>query len=347
LVFRFDQGGKVMLMRSWFLIGWIVTMAASFNCVADDNGVTTSNLAESRKAISSNGSTIQPHRLTSDHLPNPVLVHPNVISGGLPVGDAAFKELADRGIKTIVSVDGMKPDVQRATKYGMRYVHLPHGYDGVPTQRAKELGKAVRDLPGPIYIHCHLGKHRSPTAASVACVAAGMVPPHAAVGVLEVAGTDPHYRGLFQSARDAKPMTKQQLDAVNVSFRSVSKLPPFAEAMVDLEHTYANVLAIADAGWQPPQTHPGLDPSHQTLLLREHFTEMLRTNSLHAKPEEFRRLLIESEKSAKSLQTLLRQAGPGSPRSNLGQTAANHLQRISDHCKACHVQFRDVPLGEK
>ena len=114
-------------------------------------------------------------KLTARHLPNPVRVHEKVISGGLPEGDAAFAELKELGIKTVISVDGAKPDVPLAEKYGLQYVHLPHSYDGVPEQRAKELAKAVRDLPGPIYIHCHHGKHRSPAASAVACVGAGMI----------------------------------------------------------------------------------------------------------------------------------------------------------------------------
>src|SRR5688500_5709584 len=99
-----------------------------------------------------------PKKLAAEHLPNPWQDHPKVISGGLPEGDKAFKELADLGVKTVISVDVAKPDVALAKKYGLRYVHLPHGYDGVPELRAKELAKAVRDLPGPVYIHCHHGK---------------------------------------------------------------------------------------------------------------------------------------------------------------------------------------------
>src|SRR5688572_6774094 len=88
-------------------------------------------------------------KIASIHLPNPVRLHERVISGGLPEGEAAFAELKELGIKTVISVDGARPDVATAEKFGMRYVHLPHGYDGVPQVRAKELTKAVRDLPGP------------------------------------------------------------------------------------------------------------------------------------------------------------------------------------------------------
>src|SRR4051812_11985448 len=69
--------------------------------------------------------------LPTRYLPNTVRIHERVISGGLPEGDAAFEELKELGIKTLISVDGVKPDVAQAKKFGMRYVHLPHGYDGV------------------------------------------------------------------------------------------------------------------------------------------------------------------------------------------------------------------------
>lgn len=89
-------------------------------------------------------------KVSAKHLPNPVRVNAKVISGGLPEGDGAFAELKELGVKTIISVDGAKPDIAIAQKYGLRYVHLPHSYDGVPEDRGKELAKAVRDLPGTI-----------------------------------------------------------------------------------------------------------------------------------------------------------------------------------------------------
>ena len=80
-----------------------------------------------------------PQRIASTHLPNAYRLHAKVISGGQPEGDAAFKELRDLGVRTIISVDGATPDVATANKYGLRYVHLPHGYDDISTTRAKEL----------------------------------------------------------------------------------------------------------------------------------------------------------------------------------------------------------------
>lgn len=90
-----------------------------------------------------------------------------LLSGSVPEGDLGFQTLQKLGVKTIITVDGAKPDVERAKKFSMRYVHLPIGYDGVPADQGLRLAKAVRDLPGLIYMHCHHGKHRSPAAAVV------------------------------------------------------------------------------------------------------------------------------------------------------------------------------------
>ncbi len=107
------------------------------------------------------------------------------------------------GVRSIVSVDGAKPDVEMARAYGMRYVHLPHGYDGIPPARAESLAKAVSELQGPIYIHCHHGRHRSPAAASVACVSAGLIAADQALDVLKLAGTSKNYIGLYSSVAQA------------------------------------------------------------------------------------------------------------------------------------------------
>jgi protein tyrosine phosphatase (PTP) superfamily phosphohydrolase (DUF442 family) len=284
--------------------------------------------------------TSAPERLSTSHLPNAYRIHPKVISGGLPDGDPAFQELANLGVKTIISVDGATPDVALAKKHGLRYVHLPHGYDGVPSDRAKQLAKAVHDLPGPIYIHCHHGKHRSPTAAAVACVAAGLLSPTAADIILKTAGTAPTFRGLYQSARAAKPLTTDQLNQIKADFPETATIPPMAEAMVAIEHKHDALKQIAAANWRSPPDHPDLDPAHEALLLREEFEELLRTPAAQAKPPAFLQSLQDSHTATLELeQSLTTNASPN-------QLTAT-LHRITTHCTLCHQQFRDIPLGEK
>ncbi|PAY15943.1 hypothetical protein CKO51_29305 [Rhodopirellula sp. SM50] len=290
-----------------------------------------------------------PRRIDAQHLPNPIQVHPRVISGGLPDGEQGFEALQSLGVKTVISVDGMKPDLETAKKYGLRYIHLPHGYDGIPDERVKELAKAVRGFEGKIYIHCHHGKHRSPAAASVACVAAGLIPRSESLAILQLAGTSHHYRGLYESARVVTPLETASLDEWKMEFPESVDLPPMAEAMVAMEHTHEQLKQIAEAGWRSPADHPDLSPAHQVLLMREHFTELLRNDDVLKESDLFRQSLRDSEQAAEGLELALRAWVATSPAADAPppESVRRHAAAISANCKACHRQFRDVPLSEK
>ena len=319
------------------LIATLVLLA----CFQTGNGPVALRSQEASPTRASVEEAYTLHRIGARYLPNAIQVHRKVISGGVPKGEEGLRELVSMGVKTVISVDGQKPDAKRAVKYGLRYVHLPHGYDGVPPDRAKELAKAVRELDGPIYVHCHHGKHRSPAAATVACVGAGLIPQTHAVTVLEFAGTSPRYRGLFESARDAKPLDEALLDQIQVEFRETVQVPPMADAMVDIEQTHDNLMEIASSGWQTPAKHPDLDAAHEALLLREHFTELLRTDYVREQSEAFRELVRDSEKAAKALELALRERQAGTPNAEPPDALAVLSARIAANCKACHEKFRD------
>lgn len=310
--------------------------APAVPAASDVPGSTTIDFSRSR-----------PEKVMAEHLPNPWRLHPKVISGGLPSGEAAFQELAELGVRTLISVDGAKPDVELARKYGLRYVHLPHGYDGVPEGRAKELAKAVRDLPGPIYIHCHHGKHRSPAAATVACVGAGLLSPDHARGMLQVAGTSENYRGLYQSAQSAKLWDAALLDGLRVNFSAVAVVPPVAEAMIAMEQRLDHLQTLAATRWQSSAGQADLDPVHEALLLREHSTELLRTDEVRNRPEGFRELMIAGEAAARQLEVLLADwKRAGSP-SHPPEAVDRALAAVTQSCIACHRAYRDTPLTEK
>jgi hypothetical protein len=201
----------------------------------------------------------------------------------------------------------------------------------------------VRDLEGPIYIHCHHGKHRSPAAAGAACVALGLNAPEEALRLLETAGTSPRYQGLFAAVRGATPVSPAELDALQVEFRPVVAPPPLVEAMVELEHAHDRLRQIAAAGWRAPADHPDLAPAHEALLLREHFTELQRLEEVRRQPAGFLALLRESEAAATALETTLRAWRPAdaaaAPPPELDASAGI----IAHGCAACHEQYRDQP----
>src|SRR6185436_11585289 len=83
-------------------------------------------------------------------LHNAYRVTDKLVSGAAPETEQAFKDLQALGVKTIISVDGQKPDVESARRHGMRYVHLPISYSGVTADEGQRIAKALTELEGPI-----------------------------------------------------------------------------------------------------------------------------------------------------------------------------------------------------
>jgi hypothetical protein len=260
-------------------------------------------------------------------------IAPGVLSGAVPHGDEAFRELSLRGVRTVISVDGAKPDLDSARKQGLRTVHLPIGYDGIPQSRAMELAKALTELPGPFYLHCHHGKHRGPAAAAVACVVAGKIDNDQAVAAMKRMGTGEQYLGLWASARTAKPADRDALRSLRVEYREISAVPPMAEAMVALDQAFENLELCRRTGWKRPAGHPDVDPPHEALRAREILTEILRTDDFKARPGDFRSRMEASRRAALDLESSLR--GSGSPE--------NAFELLRRSCTDCHKTSRNTP----
>ncbi|AMV31559.1 hypothetical protein VN12_05530 [Pirellula sp. SH-Sr6A] len=306
-----------------------------------------STTADGMASEADSANQFKTERITTSLLPNAWRIHPKVISGGLPEGDAAFRELAGLGIKTIISVDGAKPDVSLARAHGLRYVHMPHGYDGISNSRGKELAKAVRDLPGPIYVHCHHGKHRSPTAAAVACIGAGLIATGSGEAFLTHAGTGENYRGLYASAREAIRFENAELDRLAIEFEETVDVSHIAEAMVEIENRFAKLKKLEQLNWdRSAVANLGLDASHEALLLRESYAELIRVLDFANEREGFEDALRSSEIEAKQLEESLTDWEKQStqlPPDSVRQAFA----LVAKSCASCHKKYRDVPLSEK
>ncbi len=298
-------------------------------------------VAQARGAPANQAEDWQPKKIESKHVPNLLQITDKVYSGGLPHGEGAFEELQKLGVKTVISVDGAAPDVAAAEKAGLRYIHLPHGYDGISETRILELAKAVSESDGPVLIHCHRGKHRSPAAATAACAALGLVDAKQSLKVLEVAGTGKNYLGLFEVARNSKPIDATKIRDHQVVFQSKQPAPPLIEAMVGLEVTLERLELLEKNGWQPIANQPDLEPAHQALLLRESYTELLRQPEIKSKPEQFQKLMQEAEDVAKmvelNLATWKESKYEGSPTGGLRAK----FTLLAESCKKCHADFRD------
>jgi protein tyrosine phosphatase (PTP) superfamily phosphohydrolase (DUF442 family) len=283
-----------------------------------------------------------PTKLELEGLHNVFRVGDRIVTGSGPEGEKAFAALQTLGIKTVISVDGARPDVARARKYGLRYVHIPLGYGGVSRQQALRIAKAVRELPGPFYIHCHHGKHRGPTAAAIARLCTGEKCGVAdALAVLRSAGTDPRYRGLFQGVQQFREPTAQELAALPAEFPEVVPVVGVTQAMVTMDHCWDNLKLVRAAGWKTPPGHPDIDPAHEALQLVEGYQELRRLPEVAKRPGDFRTWVAEGHASAKDLEELLR---VGREKKAVDADAAEKLyRRAGAVCTQCHAKYRDVP----
>lgn len=273
--------------------------------------------------------------LADPHLENAHRVTDTIFSGAQPEDEDSFKALAALGIKTLISVDGARPDAASARKYGMRYVHLPIGYNGVTHEQGVAIAKALRELPAPFYVHCHHGKHRSAAAVAVACVYNGALAPEQVESVLYSFGTGANYTGLWRDARNAAPLDPAAIRKFDITFVETAPIPPLADAMVAIDRHWEHLRLLQKNNWQRVTAHPDLDPPHEALQLQEHFTEIARTDAAKAKPQDFQRMVSDSEAASASLRNALI-TNPIDP-----AAAAAAFKRIGYSCAACHKSFRD------
>ena len=80
-------------------------------------------------------------------------VAPGLLRGADPGGDASFALLASLGVKTIISVDGARPDVEGAAKHGIRYVHIPLEYSGVTRDQQARIARVAKEAEGGVFVH--------------------------------------------------------------------------------------------------------------------------------------------------------------------------------------------------
>lgn len=280
-------------------------------------------------------------------LPDPPGVHnlfalgTNVFSGSTPEGEEGFIALKNLGVKTIVSVDGAKPDVERAKKYGMRYVHLPHGYDGISTNLQLQLARVGESLPEPIYVHCHHGKHRGPAAAAVICLTKDGWTPAQADAWLRAAGTSTNYAGLYDVVKTYKKPSAAALQALPSDFPETAKVSGLVDAMVGIDERWENLKAVRAAGYLPPKNHPDIKPANEAVILWEHYREAQRLTDATHHGKDFVARLKTAEDEVKEAERLLHLYAADS-KPDLRAQLDKSFDAIGKTCASCHKAFRDV-----
>jgi protein tyrosine phosphatase (PTP) superfamily phosphohydrolase (DUF442 family) len=267
-------------------------------------------------------------------IPNAFELPGGVVSGSSPEGEEGFAALAARGIKVIVSVDGARPRVDLAEKYGMRYVHLPIGYDSVPPERVAQLVKAANEAPGAVFLHCHHGQHRGPAAAAVICQARAGWSPEEAVRWLEQAGTADEYAGLYRSVREFQKPDAGALARVG-PLPSVAETTPGVQAMVAMDEALHQLKASQRRDWREVPGYRAVAPVAVAASLWQAVRGLGRHPESVAWSEEYRQLMFQCEDAAAALRDVL------------GDATAPHglrteaLRRLEKTCAACHKNHRN------
>src|SRR5262249_17743723 len=157
---------------------------------------------------------------------------------------------------------------------------------------------ATSELPGPIYIHCHHGKHRGPTAAAIVrrCRDDAWTADDA-VEFLHRAGTDERYEGLYGAVRKFHPPTTDELASVPADFPE--SVPPagLAAAMVELDDLWTKLEKSRKNGWR--------DGKELAVQLVEQYREIQRLPDVATRSSAFQQILSQAVAVSEELEAAL------------------------------------------
>jgi protein tyrosine phosphatase (PTP) superfamily phosphohydrolase (DUF442 family) len=266
-------------------------------------------------------------------LHNVVTYADRLVCGGVPEGEQGLETLAAMGIKTVVSVDGATPDVAAAERLGMRYVHLPVSYDTITKERQLQLAQAIASSEGPIYMHCHHGKHRSAAALASAVVLAGVLTADQAAARMAVSGTAKDYTGLWQAVAEAAPLPASQLRIDPSTLPKISKVSGLVATMAEIDQVIDLVKQAHHAGWKAPEDHPDLVPAKETARLKTLFANLANDPESRQLPADYQTQLIKVIEASDGLDAAVRD--------RRAEVAEKLLAAINKSCKDCHASYRD------
>ncbi len=288
-----------------------------------------------KKTDVENEQTLILKKLPEIKITNLMKIGKGLYTGGLPESEDEFKRLSKLGIKTIVSVDGNRPRVELAKKHGLKYIHIPIGYDGLQKQESYSIVRVVKECEAPYYFHCHHGKHRGPASAAIACIAMKQADNKNALKILELAGTSKGYSGLW---RDVKKFTLPNPNQLLPVLKEISETDSMVDAMVKISHRFDSLgkgLKIGQPNFEFSQWKKSKERDSLieiSLLLAEDFRETDR-NLGSDYDSEFRKMLKDSEKQAQEIHKLLKTGKP-----NLSR---NLFLSLKKSCNQCHQSYRN------
>lgn len=293
------------------------------------------------------GACVSPFALaqSGDQLQNFQRVSQRLFCGGDPKASEDFALLAEQGVRTIVSVDGATPSIALASEYGIRYVHIPIGYDSIATEAQLALTHVAREIDGPIYVHCHHGRHRGPAAAAVIAIAMHDATSQEGIALLQRSGTSRNYGGLWQSVREFRT---PPADAVLPELQEVSAVSTMAATMVQIDRLVEHLKDLSAPARLPnddqaPQEKPEQQSKVENALLLVELIHELNRSADATYDKALWRQMATFEEDAIRFNAAVRGAESADEASAERAIAeqARQLARLGKSCTQCHQQFRN------
>jgi hypothetical protein len=228
--------------------------------------------------------------------------------------------------------------LESAEKLGLRYIHIPLGYDGIGERERQQFATLMTHIKGKVYIHCHHGKHRGPAAVATCMILSGDLDQKQAMAYMAVAGTSRDYKGLWDSVA---AITRGEVEA-----GSVNELPDRVESDDIAQH-----MARLDRRWDEIQEQkiksPDLnlgDPNkiHQdAIAMMEYFRESARSvqRDREGKWGDAKILQVLVDHLLHSSETAEQFAN--AIKSGDKKKASESFNSLAEQCKSCHEKYRD------
>jgi len=310
-------------MRKYLLLPVLAFAACDYAAVESADTETTQVSLQQRSEQASQISA--PLAIEHEYLARLLQISPDIYSGAQPKTDDAFRSLKELGIKTIVSVDAARPNEEAALAEGMRYIHIPIGYDAIPEAASLAYAQLMREVELPVFIHCHHGRQRGPAASAIALRASTGCSSEAALAVLHAAGTSKKYEGLW---RDVEAWTPSALDAEPVVLSALHELPAFTVKMAGIDRTWDTIKQLREEDWESVSLVP------QTQLLLQQLQDCAGLNPAeHIEDQELHRGLDDVVSFAERMQV----AAEALDKDLLEES----YRDLRASCNDCHADYRN------
>jgi protein tyrosine phosphatase (PTP) superfamily phosphohydrolase (DUF442 family) len=275
----------------------------------------------------------------SEGLHNVFSLSDMIVSGSEPHGEEAFRALAEKGVRIVVSVDGKAPEVELAKRFGLRYVHIPIQYKTITGEEIVHLAKTFRELEGPFYVHCFHGQHRGPAAAAIGRLILDAAPREQAIAEMrQYCGTSSKYEGLYRVIADGEIPDEERTSAYDWDFPSQHAFQGFRQSMIDISRAHDNLKYLSTRDWMPDEEHPDADAMNEANKLVSTFAISAELEEVQHQTEQFRRWMADASQAAVGLRDALRAFrtadGPREP-------VDDGFASLKQSCTDCHRAYRN------